>query len=425
MAALDFSKFTFSAEEIRAVKELLWDEVIQAPEISLIHTIFENIVYDKEIGFIGKGGLVGVAQQTGDDDPVAQAYQVATRKVKWEPKGWEILIHQKRTDIEATAAVYSMKTGTSFNDFTSSDYMNIILEALAQSVKEFIIRLFWFNDVNVNVYGEEDVPTALATSQTTGEAISGTVYMGVTDVTAEAVKCALADSTVVYLASAAATGNAAAGKTYYSKDTVNKITLNNGGTLTPGTVIGYFNILNGFWKQMLTQITANTAQKVTVAENAAATYALQELVPANAKTYLQSLRYKAPLQVRKLKGAMIICTQSFYDAYELSLTGTAIESMMTNLTEGVKTLKIGGVPLMPIPIWDVIISEYYNNGTKLVNPHRAVYTSKELLAVGVDSSKAFGDMKVWYNDDQRKVKVESMGKADAKILNPALFQLAI
>lgn len=351
-AALDFSKFTFSAEEIRAVKELLWDEVIQAPEISLIHTVYEGIVYDKEIGFVGKGGLVGVAQQTGDGDPVAQAFQIATRKVKWEPKGWEILIHQKRTDIEATAAVYSMKTGTSFNDFTSSDYMNIVLESLAQSVKEFIIRLFWFNDTAADVIAE-------------------------------------------------------------------------GGTLTAGTDKKYFNILNGFFKQLMTQVTANPAQKVAVAENAAVSYALQELTPANAKTYLTNLRYKAPLQVRKLKGAMIICTQSFYDAYEQSLQGTSLESMLTNLTEGVKTLKIGGVPLFPVPIWDVIIAEYYNTGAKLINPHRAVYISKELLAVGVDSESSFGDMKTWYNDDQRKVKTEAMGKADAKLLNPALFQIAI
>jgi len=85
---LDFTKFTFTAEEIRAVKELLYDEVIQAPEISLIHTVYEGIVYDKEIGFIGKGGKVGVALQTGDGDPVAQAYAIGTRKIKWTPKGW-------------------------------------------------------------------------------------------------------------------------------------------------------------------------------------------------------------------------------------------------------------------------------------------------------------------------------------------------
>jgi len=349
---LDFTKFTFTAEEIRAVKELLWDEVIEAPEISLLHTIFEGIVYDKEIGFIGKGGKVGVAMQTGDGDPVAQAYSLATRKVKWTPKGWEILIHQKRLDIEATAAVYSMKTGTAFNDFTSSDYMAIILEALAVSIKEFIMRLFWFND------------TAAAK---------------------------IAD----------------------------------GGTLSATEDIKYFNILDGFWKQMMIQITANAKQKVAIAENAAVSYALQALDPLNMKGYLQKLKFNAPLQVRNNPKAMIICTQSFYDAYEMSLTGTVIEAMYVNLTEGIKTLKYGGVPLFPVPIWDVIIAESYDTGVKLLNPHRAVFISKDILAVGADSSKSFGDLDVWYHKDSRRVKIEAQGKADAKILNPAFFQLAI
>jgi hypothetical protein len=354
-AILDFTQFTFSAEEIRAVKELLWDEVIQAPEISLIHTVFDGIEYDKEIGFIGKGGMVGVAQQTGDGDPVAQAYAIATRKIKWEPKGWEILIHQKRVDIEATAAVYSMKTGTSYNDFTSSDYMAIILEALAISVKEFIIRLFWFNDTAADVIA-------------------------------------------------------------------------NGGTLTDGTDKKYFTILNGFWKQILAQTTANAAQKVAITENAGVSYAAQALTPANVRdTYLPGLLFGADMNLRGMANGFIICTQSFYDAYQKSLQSVAggIEALYINLINGQKTLSYNGVPLLPIPIWDVIIKTYYNTGAKWLNPHRAVYTSKELLAVGSDAIKSFGDLDVWYHKDSRKVKIEGMGKADAKLLNPALFQVAI
>lgn len=67
----------------------------------------------------------------------------------------------------------------------------------------------------------EDLPTAAVSAQTAGSAISGTVYEGVTAETASAVKCALSDGTIVYLAGSAATGTAAAGKTYYTKDAVN------------------------------------------------------------------------------------------------------------------------------------------------------------------------------------------------------------
>ena len=59
--AIDFSKFTFTAEQVRAINELTYDAVISAPEISLIHTIYPNIVTENFVGFLSEGGLVGVA----------------------------------------------------------------------------------------------------------------------------------------------------------------------------------------------------------------------------------------------------------------------------------------------------------------------------------------------------------------------------
>lgn len=349
-AVLDFTKFNFSDEEIRAVKELVFDEVIEAPEISLLHTIYPGIVYDKEIGFIGRGGLLGVAGQGCDPQP--QAWNIGTRVVKWEPKAWEILIEQCAKDLEATASVYSLKTGVDYFDFTSSDYINIIVEVLAQSVKEFVIRLVWFSD---------------------------TAAANVTD----------------------------------------------GGQIKDGVDVKYFNILNGFFKQIEVQLTVDSSQRVTVAENAGASYAAQAMNPANVQGYLQKLTFGANLLLRRNANAKIYCTQSFHDAYAQSLQGDKLESMYTNLVNGMKVLTYNGVPLIPIPTWDLIIQSYYDNGTKLVSPHRAVYSTKDILAVGVDALSSFGDMEIWYNRDSRKVKIESLGKADAKILNPVMFKVAI
>lgn len=347
---LDFTKFNFSVEEIRAVKELVFDEVLASPEIDLLHTVYPGIVYDKEIGFIGKGGLVGVAGQ--GCDPTPQGWNIGTRVVKWEPKSWEILIEQCATDLEATAGIYSMKTGVDRFDFTSTDYMNIIVEVLTQSVKEFIIRLVWFNDVDAK---------------------------NVTD----------------------------------------------GGQITDGIGVKYFNILNGFFKQMEIQVTAKPSQRVAIAENAGADYTAQKLDKTKVQGYLESLVFGADILLRNNANGKIYCTQSFYDGYAKSLAGDKLESMFTILQNGIKTLSYNGVPLLPIPTWDIIIASYYNNGTKLVNPHRAVYTTKDIVAVGVDAESSFGDMEIWYNRDSRKVKIESMGQADAKLINPAMFNIAM
>lgn len=347
---LDFSKFSFTAEQIRDINELLYDEVMQAPEISLIHTIHPNIVFDKEIGFIGEGGLVGVAGQ--GCDPTPQSWKIGTRTVKWTPKSWEILIEDCWKDLESTCAVYSLKQGVDVSDFSTTDYYAIVVQVLSVAIKKFIVRLAWFSDTDAK-----------------------------------------------------------------------NVSAN--GVITNGVDTKYFSIIDGFWKQIIAQTTVNAAQRVAIAENTGATYAQQELSPTSVANYLKALKYKASMVLRSMTDAIVPCTQSVYDAWEQYNQGKEIESLYTKLIDGTETLKAYGMTLMPQPIWDEMIAKYENTGTKLNNPHRAVLTTKSNLNIGVDSEGSFEDMRIWYNPDSRKVKTELMGKADAKLYNPELLQVAI
>ena len=350
-AILDMSQFTFNGEVIQAVNELVFDAVLEAPEISLFHTVFSGIVTDKEVGFITGGGIVGKKAQGCDPQP--HAFGITTRKLKWTPEEWEVLIHACYKDLRTTAAAYSLKTGTAIADFTTSDYMNIVVEVLGKEMKKFILRTVWFTNVNAD---------------------------NVTD----------------------------------------------GGEITDGIDPTYFDLIDGLWKQMLTQVTAKPAQKVTIAENAGANYAAQALVPANVRdTYLPGLIYGAPMTLRGMEGTFILCTQSFADGYKKSLTGKELESMYTNLVSGMKVLTFDGLPLIPVPMWDLMIAEYNNTGTKLINPHRAIFTHKDFLGIGCDDESSFGDLDIWYDKDSRKVKMEGMGIIDSKLMNPEMFMLAI
>lgn len=348
-ALLDFTKFTFSDEEVRSVNQLVMDELIKSPDLNLIHTIFPNIKIDKEVGFIGLGGLVGKARQ--GCDPEAQGWNIGSRMLKWTPSDWEILIHDCYIDLKSTAAAYSLRTGTAQPDFTNTDYMAIVVEVLTIAMKEMVWRLVWFSD------------TAAA------------------DITG-------------------------------------------GGLLTDGTDEEYFTLLDGLWKQITTRVTANAAQKVTISENAGVTKAAQALPTTNILTYLKSLVYNAPMELRQMDGKFIACTQSFYDAYEQSLAGTNIESMYMNLVNGQRTLKFNGIPLIPIPAWDKMITTYYDNGTTWYKPHRALLTTKAVLGIGVDNPAELDQLEIWYDRDSRKVKMEGMGTIDAKLMNPAYFQVA-
>ncbi|MCL2596266.1 MAG: hypothetical protein FWD66_01100 [Paludibacter sp.] len=363
-AILDFSRFNFSAEQIRAVNELIFDDVLVSPELQQLCTVYPGIVYDKEIGFIGEGGLLGVASQ--GCNPTPQNWQIATRKIVWEPKAWEILLEQCYNDLESTAAVYSLRTGVDIADFTDTDYMRIIFEVLTRSIKEFIIRLAWFNDID----SENFIPA------------DGTDPSG-------------------------------------------------GGNITPGVDVSFFNILDGFWKQIALQVIENPEQLVTITENSGATLALQTLSPVNIQSYLQKLVYGANILLRDKAGTVIPCTQSFYDAYEKSLAGINLETMYSNLVNGQKTLTFNGIPLIRMPFWDKIIRAYYKLGAvndktaPLYKPHRAIFMHKDYFAFGVDGSDSFDKVETWYNRDKRVVKIEAMGKADAKLINPLIFNVAM
>ena len=345
------SEFDFQGDLLKAVSEMIFDETLRDTSIENFHTIYPNIVTKKEIGFIGKGGLVGVANQ--GCSPTAQDWKINTRRALFDPKAWEVLLHQCWTDLQDTAVVYSLRTGVEIPDFQDTDYMNILLEVLTSSMREFWWRLYWFND---------------------------TAAKNVTD----------------------------------------------GGVIKDGIDLKYFNILDGFWKQILTQITANPAQRVTIAENAGASYDAQLVTPAKAKEYFQNLYFKAPLVLRQQRDGFILTTQGLYDAYAQALQDACcLESARVALLNGMDTLSINGIPIVPVPEWDNIIHAYEDTGAKWNNPNRAIYTTKAVLAVGIDNPNAFDNFRVWYDPNTRLVKVEGMGQSDDILANPDMFQVAI
>ena len=158
MASIDLSKFAFSEEQIRDINELVFDNIVKSPELSAIHTIFSGIVYDKEIGFLTGGGLVGVAAQ--GCNPTSQDYTIGSRVVKWTPKRWEARIEECYTDLENTAAIYAMNKGVLAADLTDTDYMAIVVDFMTQSIKDFYYRVAWFGDTDAENVGEGGQITA-------------------------------------------------------------------------------------------------------------------------------------------------------------------------------------------------------------------------------------------------------------------------
>lgn len=351
---LDLSVFNFSTEEIRQINELVMEEVLLAPDINLLHTIYPGIVTDKYVGFIGEGGLVGVAEQ--GCDPQVQAWKASATQHKWQPKGWEVFLNECYTDIENSMAIYAMNKGVDKADLTNTDYMAVIVEVLAIAIRKMVWRLIWFSDTDAANYS--DMPA---------------------------------------------------------------------GIITDGVDVKYFNILDGLWKQVMAAVTTVPERLVALAANTQASTAAQFSNMTGVKAYeaLNNLYMRAPITLRGASDSFFACTQSFADAYMSYLEGKELESTYKNIVDGVNGLSFRGKDLIPMPIWDEIIARYENNGTKLNNPHRCLFTTKRNLAVGTPSSGVLEDLDVWYDKKERKNYIFAADAIDTKLLSTDMFMLAI
>ena len=349
MGVIDLSKFTFKGDLIKSIGELTFELMRNERNALTFVSTFGNIKVEREVGFIGKGGLVGMAS-TGCN-PTPQDFSVSTRVVKWDPTDWEVLLHLCYKDLDGTIAEYERKSGVRKPDFTDSDYEAIVEMVLARALNEFLWRFLWFNDKNAK-------------------------------------------------------------------------NVTSGGVITNGTNVSYFNLIDGYWKQIFTQVTTNPSQRVEIAANAKTTYAEQTMTPTEARNILSKMIYSAPIELRQQQDRFILATQNLVDLYVQSLSDSAqlkLETVESKFINGVDVIKIAGVEVIPMPEWDENIYAYENTGTALHKPFRALYTCKSVLAAGFDNEADFSNLETWYDRDSRKVKIEAMGNGDAKLLHPALF----
>ena len=346
---LDLSKFTFTAEQVRDINELVYEAALSAPKLDYIHAIHTGIVYDKEIGFVAGGGLVGKAKQ--GCDPVAQDFSINTRKVVWKPKQWEIIIDECAKNLDNTAALYCRKNGVAGDDLQDSDYQAIVVMVLSDAIKNMIYRIVWFSDT----------------------------------------------------------------------DSAN---VSDGGIITDGVDVEYFNLIDGFFKQMQIAITQDTPH-VEIAANNAATKKEQKITPQQAHDILEEMYDKAALEMRAADSdgdeevtMTFKVTQSIADAYRKYLSSVEHhEVTYKNLVEGVKVLEYNGIPVIPMPIWDRMIKSYNNLGATYYKPHRAVLCETGNLAVGLVDEGEFSELDAFYDKMSRKNRLEAAGTIDAELLN--------
>lgn len=201
------------------------------------------------------------------------------------------------------------------------------------------------------------------------------------------------------------------------------------GELTGGTDVDFFNPIDGIWKQLFAITTATPARRVTISKNAQATYTLQEFDTTDttnkvASGIFRDLINKADSRLRGQKNAIIICTDSLALQYENELEAGGVSASFEMITDGVKVMKRKGVTIIAFGFWDRYIRQYYDDGTAYLMPHRALFTVKENIPVGVEELGSLKELSTYYDPKEKDYTIDMGFTIDAKVLEDYMVQVA-
>lgn len=200
-----------------------------------------------------------------------------------------------------------------------------------------------------------------------------------------------------------------------------------GGTIRNTVPLGDYNIIDGFWKQLFAIVSGAAARRVTITENAAASFALQDtFVTADkpATNYFRNLVTHADPRLKGASDKLILATTSLLDQYAIELESQNLDASYQRIEGGYSTLKIRGIEIVGMPTWDATIREDIQNGTVYNRPHRALFTTKSNIQLAVDEASALQDFDVFYDKPTEMNHFKGAYKVDAKIVEDHMVQVA-
>lgn len=205
--------------------------------------------------------------------------------------------------------------------------------------------------------------------------------------------------------------------------------VSDGGVLAAGVNPAFFTVTDGMWKRIFTGVSAKTIKNTEIAANSASTYAEQKsgILEAGVATgIIDNMIMDAPMALRQASGQVIYMTQSMRDAldYDLVHNNKGSELQWQALFDGITEAQYKGISLRAIPFWDENIRSYEGDGTSWNKPHRAIYTVKDNLLLGLESASEIAEIEVWFEKKDKKNYIRVEDKLGTLIADENLIQVA-
>ena len=201
----------------------------------------------------------------------------------------------------------------------------------------------------------------------------------------------------------------------------------NSGVITAGVDVNLFKMCDGLWKRLFAIAGANAAQRTPIAANAEATTADQKSAIKTqgvALAIFDNILSDADSRIAA-NGGVLMVTNSLYQAFRRDYAQAYKDTIpFMEVAEGVSLPHYDGVPVKPVMEWDNLITKYENSGTKLNNPHRAVFSAKENLFVGTSAKDTFADFDVTFDKVSRNNYMYAASNVGTLVGEDDLVQVA-
>lgn len=362
MAIFNPNTIDFTKDEVKEIGSAMIERTFNNPSLSDVFTITEGVKKAQQIAFLGRL-TTKLGKGSGGCDPTASTAAIpATQKV-WNP----VTISDRlafcwKTDVKGTFFQWATKNGIAKEDLTGTDFANFITERVADGMEEMLHRLAWFNDTDA----------ALTTDSPAG-------------------------------------------------------------VISPSETIDFFNKLDGAWKQLFA-IAAADSDRLSVnstlqTRNNASTYADQKFTAADVTNLVVSKTFD---QMEKdmderLSGSgdlVVRVTKSVWDQYRSELKFANIAYTTERLESGIEVLYADGREVQKYSVWDRIIKESFDDGSKYYLPHRILMYDKNNIGLATEQEGNFSEIDLFYDKKDKKVYLDFQFDLDVKVLENYLVQMA-
>lgn len=147
-ALITAADLTFNGEELRDLREAVYEAQFDNPTPGDFHTIVPGIEALKQIGFIGRLGMVGKSGK--GCDPTDDTNNIGMTEKFWNPKAVSVRLSACKTDLLNSLFVYAMQKGVKRADVTTTDFFNMIVDLFPVENLEALYRHAWFGDTAAN-----------------------------------------------------------------------------------------------------------------------------------------------------------------------------------------------------------------------------------------------------------------------------------